>query len=58
MEELHPHIKNLLHCIDLEEKEHEKKYKIDQHHSLKVLKSEGLALHPIKVVRKAFGYAD
>ena len=58
MEELHPHIKNLLNCIDLEEKEQEKKYKIDQHHSLKVLKSEGLALHPIKVVRKAFGYAD
>ena len=58
MEELHPHIKNLLHCIDLEEKEQEKKYKIDQHHSLKALKSEGLALHPIKVVRKAFGYAD
>lgn len=58
MEELHPHIKNLLHCIDLEEREQEKKYKIDQFHSLKLLKAEGLALHPIKVVRKSFGYAD
>jgi len=58
MEKMHPHIQILLQCIDFEEKEQEKKYKIDQHHSLRVLKSEGLALHPIKVVRKAFGYAD
>lgn len=58
MEELHPHSKKLIHCIDLEEKEQEKKYKIDQFQSLKILKSEGLAVHPIKVVRKSFGYAD
>ena len=30
----------------------------DRQHSLKALKSEGLALHPIIVTRKNFGYAD
>jgi ATP-dependent RNA/DNA helicase IGHMBP2 len=58
MEELHPHINHLLFCIDLEIKEQENKYQLDQNNSLKVLKSEGLALHPIRVQRKIFGYAD
>lgn len=54
----HPHIKELLHCINLEEKEQVKRYSLDQLHTLKSLKAEGLALHPIKVTRKNFGYAD
>ena len=54
----HPVIKNLLDCIDLEEKEQVKKYSLDQQHTLKSLKAEGLALHPIVVTRKNFGYAD
>ena len=54
----HPIIKNLLDCIDLEEKEQVKKYSLDQQHTLKSLKAEGLALHPIVVTRKNFGYAD
>ncbi len=54
----HPQIKNLLHCIDLEEKEQVKRYSLDQQHTLKSLKAEGLALHPIVVTRKNFGYAD
>lgn len=58
MEQTNPHIQHLLFCIDLEIKEQEKKYKLDQQHSLKSLKSEGLALHPLRVIRKAFGYAD
>ena len=53
-----PHIKNLLECIGLEEKEQVKRYSLDQQHTLKSLKAEGLALHPITVTRKNFGYAD
>ncbi len=55
---IHPHITKLLQCIDLEEKEQVRKYSLDQQHSLKSLKTEGLAIHPIIVVRKNFGYAD
>ncbi len=52
------HIENLLSCINLEEKEQIQRYSLDQQHSLKALKAEGLALHPISVTRKNFGYAD
>jgi len=55
---MHPHIQLLLKCIDLEEKEQVQRYKLDQQHTLKQLKAEGLALHPIIVTRKNFGYAD
>lgn len=54
----HPHINKLLQCIDLEEKEQVKRYSLDQQHTLKSLKAEGMALHPIMVTRKNFGYAD
>ena len=52
------HIQRLLKCIELEEKEQVQRYKLDQQHTLKALKAEGLALHPIIVTRKSFGYAD
>lgn len=52
------HIKRLLQCIDLEEKEQVQRYSLDQQHTLKSLKAEGLALHPVIVTRKNFGYAD
>ena len=52
------HIKNLIRCIELEEKEQVKRYSLDQQHTLKSLKAEGLAIHPIAVTRKNFGYAD
>ena len=55
---MHPHIQTLLKCIDLEEKEQVRKFSLDQQHTLKALKAEGLALHPIIVTRKSFGYAD
>src|SRR6187399_1791053 len=55
---MHPHIQTLLCCIGLEEKEQVKRYSLDQQHTLKSLKAEGLALHPIIVTRKNFGYAD
>ena len=55
---MHPHIQRLLQCISLEEKEQANRYSLDQQHTLKQLKAEGLALHPIIVTRKNFGYAD
>lgn len=63
---MHPHIQLLLQAINLEEKEQAQRYKLDQQHpragagtgSLKALKAEGLALHPIIVTRKSFGYAE
>lgn len=55
---MHPQIATLIKCIDLEEKEQAQRYRLDQNHSLKVLKAEGLALHPIIITRKSFGYAD
>lgn len=54
----HPYIQLLINCIDLEEQEQVKRYSLDQQHTLKSLKAEGLALHPITVTRKNFGYAD
>jgi ATP-dependent RNA/DNA helicase IGHMBP2 len=58
MNTMEMHLKNLLFCIDLEEKEQVKRYQLDEKHSLKKLKSEGLALHPIVITHKNFGYAD
>jgi ATP-dependent RNA/DNA helicase IGHMBP2 len=55
---MHPHIKRLIQCIDLEEKEQVKRYSLDQQHTLRSLKAEGLALHPITITQKNFGYAD
>ncbi|MBS1760535.1 MAG: Flp pilus assembly complex ATPase component TadA [Bacteroidetes bacterium] len=55
---MHPHIEKLLKCVALEETEQANRYKLDQQHSLKQLKAEGLAIHPIIVTRKNFGYAD
>lgn len=55
---MHPYVQTLLKCTELEEKEQANRYKLDQSHTLKQLKTEGLALHPIIVTRKNFGYAD
>lgn len=52
------YIKKIIQCIELEEKEQVKRYSLDQQHTLKSLKAEGLAIHPIVVTRKNFGYAD
>jgi ATP-dependent RNA/DNA helicase IGHMBP2 len=54
---MHPHIQLLLKCIDLEEKEQASRYNLGSS-SLKSLKADGLALHPITVTRKSFGYAE
>ena len=55
---MHPYLQNLIQSIDLEEKEQVQRFRLDQEHSLKSLKAEGLALHPITITRKTFGYAD
>jgi superfamily I DNA and/or RNA helicase len=55
---MHPHIQTLIRCINLEEKEQAQRYSLDQQHTLKQLKAGGLALQPIIVTRKNFGYAD
>lgn len=55
---IHPYIRQLSEAIAIEEKEEINRYRLDQQHSLKSLKAEGLALHPIVVTRKNFGYAE
>lgn len=52
------HLKRLIKCLDLEEQEQVKRYSLDQHHTLRSLKAEGLALHPLVVTRRNFGYVD
>lgn len=52
------HIQKLIHCIELEEKEQISRFRLDQQHTLRQLKAEGLALQPLAVTRKSFGYAD
>jgi predicted DNA helicase len=52
------HLQLLLEAIALEEKEQAQRFQLDQQHTLRALKAEGLALHPLIVTRKGFGYAD
>jgi ATP-dependent RNA/DNA helicase IGHMBP2 len=58
MSDIHPHIDALLNGIQLEELEEVNRYKLDATHSLRQLKSEGLALHPIRITHRQFGFAD
>ncbi len=55
---MHPQVQKLLQCIQLEEKEQVQRFRLDQQHTIKQLKAEGLALYPLIVTRKNFGYAD
>ena len=55
---MHPHLLQLIDCLDLEEKETSDRYRLDLQHSLRQLKGEGLALHPVIVTKKSFGYLD
>jgi superfamily I DNA and/or RNA helicase len=58
VEQIQQHLNKLLQCIELEEKEQEYRFRLDEQHSLKSLKNEGLAIHPIRITRKTFGYAE
>jgi ATP-dependent RNA/DNA helicase IGHMBP2 len=52
------HLNILLRGIELEEQEERKRYLLDGGASLKLLKNSGLAIHPIRITRKSFGYLD
>jgi ATP-dependent RNA/DNA helicase IGHMBP2 len=52
------YFEDLLKAIQLEEREQMKTYSLDNAASLKELKRQGLALHPLKVVQKSYGFAD
>ena len=56
--ENHPHLSILHTCIELEEKEQLNRYQFNEQHNLRSLKAEGLAIHPIRITKKSFGYAD
>ncbi len=56
--EIHPYQNILSQAIDFELKEQEKRFSLENNASLKQLKSMGVALHPISVTRKSFGFAD
>ena len=58
MPDIHPHIAKLLKAVALEETEQNNRFGATGQQALKSLKAEGLALHPINVTRKSFGYAD
>ncbi len=48
----------LLKALNEEEKEETRRYSLENGQSLKELKRSGLAMHPIKINRKSFGFAD
>lgn len=54
----HPHIQFLVDNIDLEEQAQAKRFELNENQNLKNLKREGLAIHPIKVNRKSYGFAE
>lgn len=56
--EIKTHQDNLLQAIEFELIEQKKRYNSDDFSTLKQLKSLGLAIHPISISRKSFGYAD
>ena len=57
MENEDPDIRALIECIELEEQEELLRYSLSNA-SLKMLKGEGLAIQPISIHGKSYGYAD
>lgn len=57
MENEDPDIRALIECIEYEEQEELLRYSLSNA-SLKMLKGEGLAIHPISIHGKSYGYAD
>jgi ATP-dependent RNA/DNA helicase IGHMBP2 len=45
-------------AIEAEEKEEKQAFRMDGSQGLRALKAAGLAIHPFKVTKKQFGYAD
>ena len=49
---------DLLLALNEEEKEEKQRYNLENGQSLKEMKRNGMAMHPIKINRKSFGFAD
>ena len=48
----------LIECVKIESKAQEEKFSVKNGANFKQLKAEGFLLHPIKITRKSYGYAD
>lgn len=53
-----PHIQFLLDNLILEEKAQIERFTVKDSGGIKSLKRDGLALHPIKITRKSYGFAE
>jgi len=53
-----PHIRFLLDNLALEEKAQVERFSLTDAGGVKALKREGLALHPVKINRKGYGFAE
>jgi superfamily I DNA and/or RNA helicase len=53
-----PALKQWYQAIEAEEQAQKETYRMDGSNSLRALKAAGIALHPFKVQKKQFGYAD
>ena len=58
MSKQHPHIEFLIQQLNLEEKAQQMRYTAQDSTGIKALKRDGLALHPIKITRKSYGFAE
>jgi len=54
----HSSIEKLINCINLEEQEEAKRFKIENNASIKQLKAEGVVIHPITLNKMRYGLAD
>ena len=52
------HIDSIISCIHLEEKAQKEQYDVLGSTSLKELRHAGLALHPLRIKRRSYGFAD
>lgn len=58
MQPFHPQLSKLIELVKLESKQQEDRFSSGSAANFKQLKHEGYILHPIKIVRKSYGYAD
>lgn len=54
----HPHLLFLSQGLEQEEKAQKAKYHVGEQISTSLLKKDGLALHPIRIIQRRFGFAD
>lgn len=52
------HIQYLINQLKLEEKAQEERYSIKDTGGIKALKRDGVALHPVRISRKTYGFAE